>query len=264
MNQQIYVSGLDGNSGSNATINRDGLVSFKSANNANVIFYNKSVLDTVKSREASRPVYVNKEYVRIQHPGEADVIDRPIVDDPRVIHIWPQQYQKFLNNQDHSIPDGTPLEILFPNRPEIPANLHTQGVHTVEQLAGLTAHASQMIGMGAVEWQNMAKKFLDSATGGVEHHRLVRKTEELQSQNEVLQNQIALMKTQLDRLTAAQMGISPMMIPTAGPNPAQQYNATLPQPQTQEEFVVEDTFRSPFDTETPKSPPTRANRKANS
>ena len=257
MNQSVYVSGLgDSLGGQNATINNEGLVNFKPASNANVIFYNKSVHDPVKSRSASRPVFVNKEYVRIQHPGEADVIDRPIADDPRVIHIWPQQYQKFLNNQDHSMPDGTPLEILFPNRPEIPANLHTQGVHTVEQLAGLTAHASQMIGMGAVEWQNMAKRFLDSAAGGVEHHRLVRKTEELQSQNEVLQNQISLMKTQLDRLTAAQMGISPMMIPTAGPTPAQQYNQTLP-PQD----FAEDVYRSPFDTDAPKSPPTRANRK---
>ena len=254
MNQQIYVSGFDGVSGQNATIDNNGMVSFKSTNNANVIFYNKSVLDTIKSRESGRPVYVSKEYVRIQHPGEMDVIDRPIDDDPRVKFIWPQQYQKFLNNQDHSIPDGTPLEVLFPNRPEIPANLHTQGVHTVEQLEGLTAHALQMIGMGAVEWQNMARKFLDSAKGGIEHHKLTKKIEDLQSQNEVLQNQLSLMKAQIDRLSAAQLGVPPNMIPSSVPTLAQQYTQSLEIP------AVANTYTGPFDTEH-KTPPLRGNRK---
>ena len=256
MNQSVYVSGLDGIGGQNATINNDGMVNFKPASNANVVFYHKSVLDPSKSREVGRPIYVSKEYVRIQHPGEADVIDRPVVDDPRVKMIWAMQYQKFMNNQDHSIPDGTPLEMLFPNRPEIPANLHTQGIHTVEQLAGLTAHALQMVGMGAVEWQQMAVKFLDSAKGGAEHHKMTKKIEDLESQNSVLQNQISLMRAQLDRLVAAQTGVPPMMIPTQAPTPAQQYNQTLNQPE-----LFDTGFKGPFDDEPKTNPPTRANRK---
>ena len=87
---------VDGKSG---YIQSNGMVSFGSDEQANVIFYNKSVLDPVKSREQGRPFYVSKEYVRIQHPGEPlNIIDRPIADDPRVIQRWPNHYQKFQNN----------------------------------------------------------------------------------------------------------------------------------------------------------------------
>lgn len=253
---------VDGKSG---YIQSNGMVSFGSDEQANVIFYNKSVLDPVKSREQGRPFYVSKEYVRIQHPGEPlNIIDRPIADDPRVIQRWPNHYQKFQNNTQQDIPDGTPLEILFPNHPEIPANLHTHAVHTVEQLSMLSAHALQSIGMGAVEWQGMARKFIDSAKGGMEHHKLVKNVEDLKSQNEVLQNQISLLKSQLDRLAAANMGIPPAMIPSQRPTQAQQHYYSAPDP------VEQPTYAGPFDhdaqpqlfaEEPAKTPPTRGNRK---
>ena len=84
---------IDGKSG---MIQPNGMVSFGSDSDANVLFYNRSVLDPVKSKQEGRPVYVSKEYVRIQHPGEhLNVIDRPIDVDPRVIQRWPNQYQRF-------------------------------------------------------------------------------------------------------------------------------------------------------------------------
>lgn len=265
---------VDGKSG---FIEQNGMVNFGATSHANVVFYHKSVLDQVKSRQESRPIFVSKEYVRIQHPGEADVVDKPISDDPRLMYAYPTQYQKFLNNINHDIPDGTPLEILFPNRPEIPANLHTQGVHTVEQLAELTAHGAQNIGMGAVEWQNNARKFLDSAKGGIEHHKLVKSLEDLRTTNEVLQNQLSLMKSQIDRLTAAQQGINPLMIPNAGPTSAQAHYAsfqTAPaiipvmqfaqdEPQLNFQEQTGNTYAGPFGNEVPiqESKPSRNPRK---
>lgn len=227
--------------GMNGVIQENGMVRLGNDNHTNVIFYMKSVIDIAKSREQGRPFFVSKEYVRIQQPGEPlNIIDRPVADDPRVIQRWPNHYQKFQNNQE-AIPEGTPLEVLFPTQPEIPANLHTHAVHTVEQLCNLTAHALQSIGMGSVEWQGMARKFLDSASGGQEHHKLVKQVDELNNQNQVLQNQISLMKMQLDRLSAAQQGIHPMQIPNAAPTPAQQYTQSLP----------EEAYKGPFDNATP-------------
>lgn len=220
-NMQVTIDGMNG------VIQSDGQVRFGSDTNTNVIFYKKSIIDPVKSREQGRPFFVSVDYIRIQQPGEPlNVVDRPVRDDPRVIQRWPQHYQRFQDNQEE-VPEGTPVEMLFPNHPEIPANLHTYGVHTVEQLAQLTAHALQSIGMGSVEWQGMARKFLDSAKGGQEHHRLVKQLEDLNNTNQVLQNQVSIMKAQLDRLTAAQQGVPPMMIPNSAPTPAQQYNHTI-------------------------------------
>jgi hypothetical protein len=224
-NMQITLDGMQG------TIQSDGQVRFGNDTQTNVIFYKKSVLDPIKSREQGRPFYISKDYVRIQQPGEhLNIVDRPVDDDRSVIRRWPQHYQKFLDNQE-PVPEGTPTELLFPNSPEISANLHTQAVHTVEQLSNLTAHALQSIGMGAVEWQNMARKFLDSAAGGKEHHRLVSQISELQNKNEVLNNQIAIMQAQLNRLAAAQQGVPPAMI-NQRTTVAQQYQETLPEQQS--------------------------------
>jgi len=219
---QVNIGGLEGLSHTNGMITPSGMVQFGSDNHTNVTFYKRSVLDSTKSREEGRPFYVSKDYVRIQQPGEhLNIIDRPIDDDPRVKLRWPIQYQNFQNNSQQEIPEGTPIEILFPNAPEIPANLHTQAVHTVEQLSNLTAHALQSIGMGSVEWQGQARKFLDSAKGGMEYHKLVKNNQDLQSKVEVLMNQISLLNSQLNRLMAAQQGIPGTMIPNSAPTVAQ-------------------------------------------
>lgn len=256
------MSFIDGVSQSSFMQN-DGIVRFGSPDSGvNVSFYKRSVIDPIKSREAGRPVYVSKDYVRIQHPGEPNnVIDRPIADDPRVMQRWPNQYQRFQNNQQ-DIPEGTPLEVLFPTQPELPANLHTQAVHTVEQLANLSAHALQSIGMGSVEWQGMARRFLDSAKGGQEHHKLVKQVEDLNNQNQVLSNQVSLLKVQLDRLLAQQQGINPMMIPQRLTS-AQQYSQTLPDQsfnQEPQQYAGPFDHQEALDLPLPKQPRTSRNK----
>jgi hypothetical protein len=252
--------------GKPVTIQQNGWVSFGSDSQANVRFYKKPVLDVNKSKHEGRPVYVAKDYIRIQHPGEhLNIVDRPVDDDPRVIQRWPQQYQHFINNTQQDIPEGTPVEVLFPDQPEIPANLHGMAVHTVEQLANLSAHALETIGMGAVEWQSRAQRFLDSAKGGKEHHRLVKEVGDLRNQNEVLQNQISLMKDQLNRLIAAQQGVPSMMIPQNRPTVAQAFAPPVQDPIVDTSYT---NYGGPFDQnepqlfsdESPKAP-TRTNRK---
>ena len=90
----------------------------------------------------------------------------------------------------------------FRRTPEIPANLHTLGVHTVEQLAGLTEHGVQTIGMGATMWRNEAIKFLDVSKGGRSFHLLQKQIDDKDNKIEVLQNQVALLRSQLDRVLA--------------------------------------------------------------
>ena len=241
------------------TIRQDGWVDFSNTNRANVIFYKKSVIDRAKSEDAGRPVYVSIDYVRVQQPGEVDVMDCPIKDNQKAVHMFPNQYMKFIQNEDQDVPDGTPTEVLFPNFPEIPANLHTCGIHTVEQLAGLTAPALQNVGMGATEWQVKAVKFLNSAKGGQEYHKLTKTIDELKSQNEVLQNQLSLVKQQLDRVAAAQQGVPSAMIPLNRPTVGQAYTESV---HPIESFpAIEDlSYSGPFNQEPPKAP-TRSNRK---
>lgn len=217
---------MDNNSvtidGQRGTIQADGWVRMGSDDRVNVLFYRKSVLDKAKSAEAGRPIHVARDYVRIQQPGEKDYADRPVDDDRSVIDRWPRHWEAYQRGRT-AAPDGTPVECLFPQNPEVAANLHTLGVHTIEQLAGLTAHGAQTVGMGATQWQQKAKQFLASANGGAGMHQLQQQNAKLQSQIETQANQIALMKAQLDRLAALQNGIPGAMLPQRLPTISQQH-----------------------------------------
>lgn len=210
---------IDGQSG---TIQADGWVRMGSDDRVNVLFYRKSVLDRVKSVEAGRPVHIAMDYVRIQQPGEKDYADRPVDDDRSVIARWPRHWDAYQKGRA-AAPDGTPVEMLFPQNPEIAANLHTLAVHTIEQLATLTAHGMQTIGMGATQWQQKAKQFLAAANGGAGMHRLAEQNAKLLSQLETQANQIASLRTQLDRLAALQSGVPSAMVPERLPTVAQQH-----------------------------------------
>jgi hypothetical protein len=112
--------------------------------------------------------------------------------------------------------------MLFPQNPEVAANLHTLAVHTVEQLATLTAHGVQTVGMGALQWQQKARQFLDYANRGASYHAVDAQNKKLQNQIETQANQIAQLKAQLDQLLAVQAGVPGTMVPQRQTTIAQQ------------------------------------------
>jgi hypothetical protein len=101
------------------------------------------------------------DFVEIKHPGEASLncIDRPVTDADK--SRYPQQWQRYLEGREQ-IPDGVALSLLFPTSPGIVRKLADENVHTAEQLAGLSSHAIQSIGMGCQDWVNKAAKYLAS------------------------------------------------------------------------------------------------------
>lgn len=234
---------MDGRQG---TIGAGGVVNFGSDSLANVVFYTKSVHDPAASRERGKPWYKAQTYVRIQHPGEKDYVDRPVMEDDVARMRWPNQWAAFERKAEQA-PDGTPVECLFPESPEIASNLHSIAIHTVEQLAGLTAHGIQTVGMGATMWQQKAKAFLDAAKGGASMHRLVAKVEQLTNSLEVLSNQNAALKTLVDRLSAEKDGISPTMIPRGVPPIAQAHAEMITHESTPVYQMAQKSVGSPFE-----------------
>jgi hypothetical protein len=200
------------------TIGPDGMVRMGSDERMNVLFYKKSVLDPVVSRERGRPWHRAVDYVKIQQPGERDCVDRPVRENDDAIARWPHLWNAYQKQQVQA-PNGTPVDLLFPQNPEIPANLHGLGVHTIEQLAGLTEHGAQTIGMGATQWRQKAKEYLAAAAGGGNYHKLQQELDKAHNTIEVMGNQMALMKRQLEQLAAQQnQKISGAMMP---PPPSQ-------------------------------------------
>jgi len=220
MNNQVTIDGQAG------TIQANGMVRFGSDDSVNVLFYTKSVLDPVKSREKNRPFHVSMPYVRIQQPGEKDYIDRPVTEFDAAKQRWPHHWARYEKGQEPA-PAGTPLECLFPQNPEIAANLHTLAVHTVEQLAGLTAHGQQTVGMGSAMWQKKARDFLAAANGGVGMRKFQVENEKLQGQIEVQANQIAQLQKQIEALLAQSQGINSASVPRPMPTIAQEAAAGI-------------------------------------
>lgn len=141
-----------------------GQVKFGDDSTNVVIFYTRSVFNAAKSRAAGARHYDNETWVKMHPPGEKlNIIDRPATDFDK--RKYPGQWNMFLQNKTQ-VPEGTPIDLLFPNNPAVADNLRAFGVHTIQQCANLSAHALTTIGMGAQDWQNMAKQYLDSASNG--------------------------------------------------------------------------------------------------
>ncbi len=132
-------------------------------------FYKKSVLNQARSRAEGKPIHEGRDYVKIQHPGETlNVVDRPVKeDDPQ---RWPRQWHSYQQGV-RQIPDGVPINLLFPAKPEVETMLRGYNIHTIEQLAGLSGEAISTVGMGAQEWVNAAQRYMERANKGVDHHK---------------------------------------------------------------------------------------------
>lgn len=155
-------------------------------------FYKRSVLNKAKSQTAGVPIYEGRDFVKIQHPGESlNVVDREVT--PQDMARWPQKWAQYLQGVQQ-IPDGIPINMLFPTKPEIESTLRGYNIHTVEQLAHLSAHGIGTIGMGAQEWVNAAQKYMERAEKGIDHHKF-------ETAMKIKDQEVATLKRQVEELT---------------------------------------------------------------
>lgn len=160
-------------------------------------FYHKSVINTFKSREAGKRVCEDVEFVKIQHPGESlNIVDRPV--QPSDKQRWPRQWAMFQEGKSQ-IPDGIPITLLYPDKPSVTDMLIGYNIHTVEQLANLSAHAITQVGMGCQEWVNKAAKYLEQANKGVDFHRFESALAAKDTEMETMRRQIKDLSAQLGR-----------------------------------------------------------------
>lgn len=184
-----------------------GTVHFGQPDQVNVTFYSKQVSDKALTAQSGVPQYKSVDYVRIQHPGERDYTDNPVTDRPIVTSMYSRQWAAYQQAKEY-VPDGTPIEMLFPQSAEMPiaGTLRSLGIHTVQQLANLTVEGMHRIGMGAQDYVTHAKKYLDTASGGAGYHKLQKDIAERDNKIEVLENNMRLLQGQVELLLAQQRG----------------------------------------------------------
>lgn len=169
-----------------------------------VFFYNKPMQNMAKTVENGRPYFEDKVFVKIQQPGERlNIVDRPVQDTDK--QRWPVQWAQFVQNKEQ-IPEGTMIDLLYPEQPAVAATLRAGGVHTVEQLAELSAGAIETIGMGCQQWVNYAQKYLSDSNRGVKATQMRHELEERDRRIKLLERELGELKDITQKLMQERQG----------------------------------------------------------
>lgn len=164
-------------------------------------FYHRPVQNPAKSRESGRPIFEDRIFIRVAPPGERlNVVDRPATRQDQ--QIWAREWALFSQNKEQ-VPEGTPVNQLFADKPAVVATLQASNVVTVEQLAELSANAIENVGMGAQAWVNKAKQYLEMANKSVGIVKHQHDLEERDREIKVLKQQIEMLKQEVDSLQAS-------------------------------------------------------------
>ena len=164
-----------------------------------VMFSRKAIQNEARSTAEGRPVYDPVDYVRVQQPGERDFVERPVRFDDQ--HRWPRQWDAF-QRQQQQVPDGTPLDVLFPAQPEIVAMLRHVNILTVEHLAGAEGNALSNIGSGGATWKAHAAKFMAAANSAAPMHKMESELRERDAQIAKQATELDALRGQVERLMA--------------------------------------------------------------
>ena len=185
---------MSGDFSTGGQVHPDGTVTFgKGDDGLFVQFYAHAVHLEFQSNQEGRPIYEQRDYVRVIQPGERDKIERQVREDDK--HRWPRQWAAY-QAQQQQVPDGTPIDVLFPGAPHEVAMLKALHVHTVEMLAALSEQGIGRLGLGGRSKVERAKKFLDAAASMAGANKLQAELDEARAE-------IGALKAQMEQLIAA-------------------------------------------------------------
>jgi hypothetical protein len=153
-------------------------------------------MNPLKSTEAGRQVFDEKDYIRIMTPGsQLCVIDEP-VKSGNYLSRFGDRYSKWKAGQQELI-SGTPLDA-FPwliGKIGLLAELKALNIHTVEQLSTLPDSAMHNM-MGGHELRKRAAEWLDQTTGtDAKVARMSKENDDLKAQMAAMQDQMKQMMT---------------------------------------------------------------------
>lgn len=154
-----------------------------------VQFYLEAVKNEEASVEAGRPIFNDKEYIKIIPVGDKNtVVCEPVTEEHKM--RWPAQYAAF-QNQQHQPQEGTPLEQWPPLTKSQVMTFKAANVHTVEQLANVSDGNLSNLGMGARDLREKAAAYLKSAEGSAPTLAIQQQLNDALKQIEALKNQLA-------------------------------------------------------------------------
>lgn len=167
-----------------------------------VQFYMKPVQDNEATLKEGRPIFDEKEYIKIMVPGDkANVAVRPVRfgHSPQHDNVkFNAEYQQFLAGKEQT-PDGTPLkEWPMISQSQVLELAHFN-VQTIEQLAAMSDSTTQKF-MGLSLLKNKANEFLNAAKENVGTVQLKAELDERDTRLAAQQKQIDEMSEKLNAM----------------------------------------------------------------
>ena len=158
-----------------------------------VEFFVRAVENQRKTKAEGRPIYDDREYVRIRFPADNKREHvAPAHELHYVTHLKKQMtyaqrfqgaYEAFKKDHTAEYVEGTPLSELPILTEGKRKELRAQNIRTVEQLAGLPDASMKRLGMGARDLVEAAQTFLKNAAGLSEVKALKARIAELEAVN---------------------------------------------------------------------------------
>lgn len=158
-------------------------------------FFIEAVQDQEKTREAGRPIFKDVEMISIRILGDKNThVVRPI--DYKGTHTTPPDNVRFakayaqFKDKNLQVNEGTPVTEWGILSKSQAMTFKSLGIHTVEALANVSDANLQNLGMGARDYRDKAKAFIDQAKDGSGLIKLQDENKDLRIKLEALQNQM--------------------------------------------------------------------------
>lgn len=156
-----------------------------------VEFFVTAIENKRASREAKRPIYEDREYIRIRFPADNK---RELVAPAHEMHYvshakrqmtyaqrFEDVYAAWKKQHDNSFVQGTPIHEMTSLTAAKRAELQRMDIKTIEQLAALPSASEKRLGMGAKAIIKDAQLYLERATEHADIAALRRRIEELEA-----------------------------------------------------------------------------------
>lgn len=150
-------------------------------------FYTDAIQNMKRSNDEGRPIFDDKEMIRIDIPGDKNLNWIGEVEEKHR-ERWPDHYARFKRNEQRAV-SGTPIE-QWPNAnltKSRVAEIKASNILSVEELSMIPDSSLGKLGMGGRELREQARAWLTQAANGAKDAALAKENAELRERLERLE-----------------------------------------------------------------------------
>jgi hypothetical protein len=180
---------------------QEKIMPIEDTSHLHITFFTDAVKNKEETLKQGRPIFEDREFVRIKFVGDPKRelvapahdpyrFDRNAEGYVTYAQDFPRHYQAFKDGQQEAV-IGTPIEELPFLTMAKRSELKALNIHTAEQLAQLEGTPLGRLGIGGRELKNQAQAYLDLAKDSAVEMRLAAENADLRGQMSAMQEQIA-------------------------------------------------------------------------